>query len=90
MTSSVTLEEQRKRIEDFFYDDEPDLSWIPLPVHTFEQTPCNVIISQIILSGSNSGYYYCKLHPEIYYSIHLNTIEHIITNTTKNLRSTSP
>jgi hypothetical protein len=78
-TSSVTLEEeaQRKRIKEFFYDDEPDLTWIPLPVFTFEQTsPCKVIISQMILGGSNPGYYYCKLHPEIYYSIHLDTIEH--------------
>jgi hypothetical protein len=77
-SSSVTLEEQqrkRKRIEDFFYD-EPDLTWIPLPVHTFEQSPCKVIICQMILGGRNLGYYYCKLHPEICYSIDPDTIEH--------------
>jgi hypothetical protein len=73
-SSSVTLEEeqQRKRIEDFFYDDEPDFRWIPLPVHIFEQSRCKIIIiiSQMILCGS-------KLHPVIYYySIHLDTIEH--------------
>jgi hypothetical protein len=80
-SSSITLEEeqQRKCIEGFFYDDEPNLAWIPLPVDTFEQrSSCKVIIiSQMILGGSNSGYYYCKLHPEIYYYyIHLDTIEH--------------
>jgi hypothetical protein len=77
-SSSFTLEEeaQRKCIEDFFYDEQPDLLWIPLPVHTFEQrSPCKVIIiSQMILGGSNPGYY-CKLHLEIY-SIHLDTVEH--------------
>jgi hypothetical protein len=78
MTPSVTLEKkgQRKRIEDFFYDDEPDLPRIPLPVHTFEQSPCKVIICQMILGGGNPGYYYCKQHPEIYYFIHLDTVEH--------------
>jgi hypothetical protein len=66
MISSVTLEDdQHKIIEDYFYD-EPDLPWVPLPVHTFEQTPCNVIIPQIILDGSNSSYYESKLYPEIY------------------------
>jgi hypothetical protein len=40
MTSSVTLEEeeQRKRIEDFFYEDEPGLPWMPLLVLTFEKS----------------------------------------------------
>jgi hypothetical protein len=71
MISSVTLEDdQHKIIEDYFYD-EPDLPWVPLPVHIFEQSRCKIIIiSQMILGGS-------KLHPGIYYySIHLDTIEH--------------
>jgi hypothetical protein len=76
-TSVILEDEQHKIIDDYFYD-EPDLPWVPLPVHTFEQTPCNVIISQILLSGSNSGYYYCKLHSEICYCPihHLDIIEH--------------
>jgi hypothetical protein len=39
-TSSVTLEkeQQHKRIEVLFYEDEPGLPWMPLLVLTFEKS----------------------------------------------------
>jgi hypothetical protein len=54
-TSSVALEkeQQHKRIEVLFYEDEPGLQWMPLLVHTFEQSHCKLIISLMILGGTN-------------------------------------
>jgi hypothetical protein len=62
-------DEWRQIVQYFFYDD-PDSSYQPLPPHSLEQSPCNPVI---IVKGE--GMYLCKLHPHVE-STHLETIEH--------------
>jgi hypothetical protein len=42
-----------------FFSDDPNMPYIPLPEHAFDQSPCSSII------GIRQGYFYCKLHPDI-------------------------